>query len=211
MRCRFALRFGDGQGDKERGDEAETRKEQVREAFNSPFWPFVLASTSVGQEGLDFHQYCRKIFHWNLPSNPVDLEQREGRIHRYKGHAIRLNIAEKYPLDRMADTITHLCDPWEIFFRLAHKEFHASGDYDDLIPFWVFPEGKQKIERHIPIYPFSKDSERLENLKKDLVTYRLVFGQPRQEDLLNFIQSHLKGEITPQTISRCLIDLSPKL
>lgn len=211
MRCRFALRFGDGQGDKERGDEAETRKEQVREAFNSPFWPFVLASTSVGQEGLDFHQYCRKIFHWNLPSNPVDLEQREGRIHRYKGHAIRLNIAEKYSLERMTESFTHLCDPWEILFKLAHEEFHAKGDYDDLVPFWVFPEGKQKIERHIPIYPFSKDSERLQNLKKGLVTYRLVFGQPRQEDLLNFIQSELKEEITSETISKCLIDLSPKL
>lgn len=28
-----------------------------RTAFNSPFWPFVLASTDVGQEGLDFHSY----------------------------------------------------------------------------------------------------------------------------------------------------------
>ena len=26
----------------------------MRAAFNSPFWPFVLATTSVGQEGLDF-------------------------------------------------------------------------------------------------------------------------------------------------------------
>ena len=54
----------------------------VRGAFNSPFWPFVLASTSVGQEGLDFHWYCHAVVHWNLPSNPVDLEQREGRVHR---------------------------------------------------------------------------------------------------------------------------------
>ena len=26
----------------------------VRDAFNSPFRPFVLATTSIGQEGLDF-------------------------------------------------------------------------------------------------------------------------------------------------------------
>ena len=62
-----------------------SRKTAVREAFNSPFWPFVLATTSVGQEGLDFHLYCRDIVHWNLPSNPVDLEQREGRINRRDG------------------------------------------------------------------------------------------------------------------------------
>nr|WP_270246095.1 helicase-related protein [Coprococcus sp. AM11-30B] len=41
--------------------------------------PFVLATTSIGQEGLDFHNYCCVIMHWNLPSNPIDLEQREGR------------------------------------------------------------------------------------------------------------------------------------
>ncbi|MBE3046911.1 hypothetical protein IMZ48_31155 [Candidatus Bathyarchaeota archaeon] len=76
MRCRFALRFGDDRGEEEG---SETRRDQVRAAFNSPFRPFVLASTSIGQEGLDFHQYCHEIYHWNLPSNPIDLEQREGR------------------------------------------------------------------------------------------------------------------------------------
>ena len=31
-----------------------------------------------------------------LPGNPVDLEQREGRIHRYKGHAVRRNVAASH-------------------------------------------------------------------------------------------------------------------
>jgi hypothetical protein len=209
MRCRFALRFGDGQGDVEKGeDNSETRKEQVREAFNSPFWPFILASTSVGQEGLDFHQYCRKVFHWNLPSNPVDLEQREGRVHRYKGHAIRMNIAERYDLGQLA--ISPLCDLWELLFKKAHEVAHLTGDYDDLVPFWVFPGGNYKIQRHIPAYPLSKDGERLDSLKNSLVTYRLVFGQPRQEDLLRYVQSQLGGALNPNSISRCLMDLSPR-
>ncbi len=96
MHIRFAMRFGDERHDEEAapaigGASATTRKERVRAAFNSPFWPFVLVSTSVGQEGLDFHHYCHAITHWNLPSNPVDLEQREGRVH---GHAVRKNIAD---------------------------------------------------------------------------------------------------------------------
>ncbi len=73
-----------------------TRSSEVRDAFNSPFWPFVLATTSVGQEGLDFHLYCHAVVHWNLPGNPVDLEQREGRVHRYKGHAVRKNLARDF-------------------------------------------------------------------------------------------------------------------
>ena len=71
MRNHFAMRFGAQETDDGR---AGAREGQVRRAFNSPFWPFVLASTSVGQEGLDFHAYCHAVMHWNLPTNPVDLE-----------------------------------------------------------------------------------------------------------------------------------------
>ena len=85
MRTRFAVAFGHQTLD----EGGEVRIESVSRAFNSPFWPFVLTSTSIGQEGLDFHLWCHAVVHWNLPSNPVDLEQREGRVHRYKGHATR--------------------------------------------------------------------------------------------------------------------------
>ena len=91
----FALAFGEdiSRDAGPDGEDAKMRKSVVREAFNSPFWPFVLATTSVGQEGLDFHLYCRDVLHWNLPSNPVDLEQREGRINRRDCLAVRESIA----------------------------------------------------------------------------------------------------------------------
>ena len=53
IRCRYALRFGDEKGESSLDGSRDT---DVRIAFNSPFRPFVLATTSVGQEGLDFHQ-----------------------------------------------------------------------------------------------------------------------------------------------------------
>ena len=92
MRGRFAMRLADYRDQ----EGSAARLSGVRDAFNSPFRPFVLATTSIGQEGLDFHPYCHRLYHWNLPRNPVDLEQREGRVHRYKGHAIRLNVAAKH-------------------------------------------------------------------------------------------------------------------
>ena len=91
IRTHFAVSFTKGIGEKD-----ADRKKSVRNSFNSPFRPFVLASTSIGQEGLDFHNYCRRIVHWNLPSNPIDLEQREGRINRFECLAIRQNIALRY-------------------------------------------------------------------------------------------------------------------
>src|SRR5204862_7386184 len=116
LRTRFAMRFGDQEAD----ESAEpTRADQVRSAFNSPFWPFVLATTSVGQEGLDFHTYCHAVVHWNLPSNPVDLEQREGRVHRYKNHAVRKNIAHDFGMLAI-DEEPH--DLWEWMFTQAHGQ-----------------------------------------------------------------------------------------
>ena len=210
MRCRFALRFGDGRGEASAGDEkAETRREQVRQAFNSPFWPFVLASTSIGQEGLDFHQYCLNVFHWNLPGNPVDLEQREGRVHRYKGHAIRFNIAQRYPLHTLVGKLNGSGDPWAILFEMAQNDAKEAGDPDELVPFWVFPEGQHKIRRHTPVYPFSKDAERIDILKNGLVTYRMVLGQPRQEDLVNFLQQRFDEGLDINELLKYRIDLSP--
>jgi hypothetical protein len=210
MRCRFALRFGDGRGDASAGDEkAETRREQIRQAFNSPFWPFVLASTSIGQEGLDFHQYCLNVFHWNLPSNPVDLEQREGRVHRYKGHAIRFNIAQRYPLHTLVGKLNGSGDPWAILFEMAQNDAKEAGYPDELVPFWVFPEGQHKIRRHTPVYPFSKDAERIDILKNGLVTYRMVLGQPRQEDLVNFLQQRFDEGLDINELLKYRIDLSP--
>jgi len=92
MRCHFAVDLGNQRIETEEGSNRVT---SIRQNFNSPFRPFVLATTSIGQEGLDFHHYCRKVVHWNLPSNPIDLEQREGRVNRYKGHVIRLQVARK--------------------------------------------------------------------------------------------------------------------
>ena len=61
MRCHFAIPFID----KTVTDKSVTRTTNIRKAFNSPFRPFLLSTTTIGQEGLDFHWYARKIVHWN--------------------------------------------------------------------------------------------------------------------------------------------------
>jgi hypothetical protein len=199
MRTRFARAYGEGTDD-ETG--AQTSAETVRDAFNSPFAPFVLASTSVGQEGLDFHPYCHAVVHWNLPSNPVDLEQREGRVHRYKGHALRKNVVAAVggrSLLREHD------DPWAALFKEAEKSDAARADRD-IVPYWVFP-GDSKIERHIPALPLSRDEERLHRLQRSLALYRSVLGQPRQEELVELLAERgLPGALTTDELR---IDLSP--
>ena len=200
-RSRFALRFADIRGDDAK---SHTRAEIVKDAFNSPFRPFVLASTSIGQEGLDFHTWCHAVMHWNLPSNPVDLEQREGRVQRYKGHAVRKNIAECYGLTALSNAEQHQ-DPWRGLFSQAAKNRQPSQS--ELIPYWIFDEGSARVERRIPLLPLSKESNKYNQLKQGLTLYRLVFGQPRQEDLLFSIGKNAIGQSADA--ERWMISLEP--
>lgn len=199
VRCRFAQRFGES--DSEDGSE-KTREGALRDAFNSPFRPFILASTSIGQEGLDFHPYCHALVHWNLPTNPVDLEQREGRVHRFKGHFIRKNLARAYGI---AGTKGGR-DPWASVFQMALDQ--RSDAHDDMVPFWIF-DGPSKIERRLPVLPLSREASRLSNLKQSLALYRLTFGQPRQEELLEFLKRRSSEGAEASSSFERHIDLRP--
>jgi len=202
FRCRSALRFDTGTGE---DGEGETRADQVRVAFNSPFRPFILASTAVGQEGLDFHLWCHAVCHWNLPSNPVDFEQREGRVHRYKGHVVRRSIASELGMAALVGTAAG-SDPWQSLFSSARAR--RKDGQNDLVPYWVFNgNGQFKIRRYIPALPLSRERTVAGKLRAALGAYRLVFGQPRQEDLLAFLQSaHDVGDLNAELYA---IDLSP--
>jgi hypothetical protein len=194
------MRFGNLRSDQ---DEQVARTETVQKAFNSPFRPFILATTSIGQEGLDFHPYCHVVYHWNLPSNPVELEQREGRVHRYKGHAIRKNIALSLGLEKLRGIYQRGGDAWAQLFDAAVRQREPGKG--DLVPYWIYPiQNGATVERRVPMLPFSREQQRLPDLKASLAVYRLVFGQPRQEDLL----SHLK-ERDPDALSAWRLNLSP--
>lgn len=198
IRSHFAVAFTKSDAGVGKGTD---RKKAVRNSFNSPFRPFVLATTSIGQEGLDFHYYCRKIVHWNLPSNPIDLEQREGRINRFKCLAIRQNVAKRYGEIQFSRDIWH-----EMFDRALVCEKANIGS--ELIPFWGLApfENMIKIERIVPMYPFSRDTVKYERLMKILSLYRLTLGQARQEELLEYL---LKNHNNDEDMRDLFMNLSP--
>ena len=200
MRANFAVQFVN----KTVTDKTMRRITNVRNAFNSPLRPFILSSTSVGQEGLDFHLYARKILHWNLPSNPVDLEQREGRVNRHECLAVRRNVAALYG----EGTID-----WSEMFKRAEDALR--GNRSEMVPHWCLPiqdipeEKKpklQKIERLVPLYPLSRDVARYHRLIAVLSLYRMTLGHPRQEELLSMLAS--KGFDDDQ-LSSLALDLCP--
>lgn len=61
-------------------------KVSAQRRFKRPDGPQVLVCTAAGREGINL-QFARVLFNYDLPWNPMDLEQRIGRIHRYGQNA----------------------------------------------------------------------------------------------------------------------------
>ena len=57
--------------------------------------------------------------------------------------------------------------------------------------------------------PFSKEVQRFEVLKRGLALYRLVFGQPRQEELLAYLASSMPEEAIEEAAKTLPISLEP--
>lgn len=193
---RLRVHFAAGYFDAKTNDKTIQRVNNIRNAFNSPFRPFVLITTSVGQEGLDFHLYSRKIVHWNLPHNPIDLEQREGRINRYMCHAIRQNVA--------ANEVSY---SWEEKFDTT-REKYGTG-FSEMVPYWCLPDDypyRYQIERIVPMYPFSQDKTKYDRLINVLALYRLTLGQPRQEEMITILN---REDLTTEQMEELFFDLSP--
>lgn len=200
MRCHFAVPLG---SQKLNDDSGRQRVANVRDAFNSPFRPFILSSTSIGQEGLDFHWYCRRVVHWNLPNNPIDIEQREGRVNRYKSFVVRQRIAESYHPDYEKNV-----DIWQqLFEQAAHNDINKCSDLE---PYWFTPHGHAQIERIVPTYPMSKEVAKYSDIKRILVLYRLAFGQPRQQELIESFKNYaIENDEFTKVKDSLMINLAP--
>jgi hypothetical protein len=187
VRCHVAVPFGSSDDEERRpgsaADEQAPRSDELRNAFNSPFWPHVLATTSVGQEGLDFHTWCSRIVHWDLCPSPLELEQREGRIQRFGGLAVRRHlraVGDSALATRGARE--KLGSLWSEVERLANERYRdASG----LSPWWVLKGAT--VNRYVFKLKQSRDIEKFNLLKEQRLIYRLVLGQPNQEDLVEFL------------------------
>ena len=140
IRCHVAVPFGDAETEpviKVDGGVAQAapvRPDEVRRSFNTPFWPHVLATTSVGQEGLDFHPWCSHVVHWDLSSNPLDLEQREGRVQRYAGLSVRRRLSAELRDEILKDPALADGSPWRCVQQHAERFVDTSWPPSEVDP-----------------------------------------------------------------------------
>ncbi len=172
------------------GAVTKLRADDLRQAFNTPFWPHVLCTTSVGQEGLDFHQWCRCIVHWDLCASPVDMEQREGRIDRFKSLAVRRALAEKLKSEGG--------DTWQALEKGAGRLTDKSG----LSPWWILDGAR--MEKWFFDPPSSEERAKKERLRRLRELYRLVLGLPHSHDMLARLDAMA---LSNEMIRECCLDL----
>lgn len=59
-------------------------RKDVKDAFNDREDPLrILVATDVASEGLNLQTSCRYVFHFEIPWNPMRMEQRNGRVDRH--------------------------------------------------------------------------------------------------------------------------------
>ncbi|KHL24154.1 hypothetical protein PK98_15395 [Croceibacterium mercuriale] len=77
---------------------------QIIARFAAAQQPTVLLTSEVGGEGLDM-QFCRTIINYDLPWNPMKVEQRIGRVDRIGQRAQRINVTSLIAADTIEEQI----------------------------------------------------------------------------------------------------------
>ena len=182
-----------------------------------------LISTSAGGEGINL-QVCRVMFNYDLPWNPMAVEQRIGRIHRYGQQDTvqvynlvaedtveqRIYFLLEEKLLEIARTIGKIDERGEVVedFRSEILGFlGASPNYQELYQKALVDRDYKRTAAEIAeaIEKAKKASEVLRALTQDLETfdlehYRQLKGQFTLEDLKSFVEKaivRLGGTFVP--------------
>lgn len=101
-------------------------KDSVVDSFATETGPNVLLSSEVGSEGIDL-QFCRFVVNYDLPWNPMRVEQRIGRLDRLGQRAERISVVNLKIENTIEDRIImRLYDRIQVFRE-------SIGDLEDIL------------------------------------------------------------------------------
>lgn len=161
------------------GDASEKAYKLTQDAFNSPFYPFVLFAGRGAQEGFDFHTYCLRLMHLTLPRGAVSFDQRQGRIDRFRSLLVRRRVAELFGNPCIADenALHHM-------FAILEQEKRGMVPIwkeDEIFPNWQIKEhetfqSKYHFERMVPVIPYTEEYLEYKQMLHHLHSYRSTIG-----------------------------------
>lgn len=119
------------------GDIAIPDRQEIIDQFRTDPRLRILLSSEVGAEGLDF-QFCDVLMNYDLPWNPMQVEQRIGRLDRFGQKHPRIRIYNFFIEDTVEDRVfQRLYDRIEIFKS-------SIGDLEDILG-----EQIRELSRHV--------------------------------------------------------------
>lgn len=77
------------------GGMKDSDRQKINDEFQSPNNETnvrILLATDAASEGADFQKHCRNLIHYEIPWNPIRLEQRNGRVDRHGQKADEVRI-----------------------------------------------------------------------------------------------------------------------
>ena len=154
-----------------RGGFKRGKKDWMRELFQKQAQ--VLIATEAGGEGINL-QFCNHIINFDLPWNPMRLEQRIGRIHRLgqEKDVVIYNFATK-------DTVE------EHILKLLYEKIHlfekVIGELDDILTRLEFGS----FEDHLVDIFGHSSSEGEMRIKMDNLTSMITFAEELKEGELS--------------------------
>ena len=115
----------------------------------------VLVSTEVGGEGLNL-QFCNAVLNYDLPWNPLRIEQRIGRVHRV-GQTRDVEIYNFAAENTIEAHILHLLDAKINMFELVIGELdmilgnvQEQRDFEEIIyEIWIRSQTRQELEQQM--------------------------------------------------------------
>lgn len=156
------------------------------ERFKDPRGPRVLLSSEVGSEGIDL-QFCRVLVNYDLPWNPMRVEQRIGRIDRVGQQAKRLSIVNFKVKDTVEERL------YERLHAKLERYANSLGDLESVI-------GKEV--QNLTVELLSKDltldeENRLMELAEKVIETRLLEIQALEEsgDALIALSDYVQRKI----------------
>ncbi|HEO8418680.1 DEAD/DEAH box helicase [Niallia sp. FSL W8-0635] len=150
-----------------RGGFKRGKKDWMRDLFQNHAQ--VLIATEAGGEGINL-QFCHHIINFDLPWNPMRLEQRIGRIHRL-GQKEDVKIYNFAVKDTVEDHILKL------LYEKIHLFEKVIGELDDILTKLDFGNMDDYM---IDIFSHSK-SEGEMKIKMDNLTSMIEFAQSMKE------------------------------
>ena len=150
-----------------------TPKEEIIEQFASKEGPQVLLSSEAGSQGIDL-QFCWVIVNYDLPWNPMQIEQRIGRIDRIGQKAKKLLIWNLVFNDTLDERIYRgLLDRLGVFRG-------AIGDLDEILG----PIGKLADELMTQNLTPAQEEEKIRQTEKAITEKRRLEDEVSDSDLV---------------------------